>query len=500
MGFAVAGMHYTAMSASLFHEIPGAHTPGSVFSDAVLAGSIGGFAGIILGLSIMAAWIDRKIGFERLLHLEKMAHTDGLTGLPNRVMFQDQLEAARNHSSRHGDRFGLLFIDLDKFKPINDTLGHAAGDRVLKEVASRIRATLRGEDVAARLGGDEFVILVRDISAAEDIVEVAERLLSIMKKPISLDARTIPIAASVGISICPDDGMVVEELKEKADAAMYRAKTEGLGYCFADSAIAERAVAKVRFGSDLQVALDRSQLVLEYQPWVDMNSRHWLGVEALARWPHPQGDIPPSELVPLAERCGLAQKFGEWTLRAACKQGKAWLENSLEFGNIAVNISEAHFAQDNFLERLQTILEETRFPGNRLELEINESCIIDGSPALTERLASIRALGVALVIDNFGAGYTFLGYLKDASIDRVKLDRSLVANLPGSRKDLAIIRAVVGMGSGLEFAVVGKGIETEEQCDALIKAGCPQGQGYLFARPRPGEGITQALSRAPALV
>ncbi len=203
--------------------------------------------------------------------------------------------------------------------------------------------------------------------------------------------------------------------------------------------------------------------------------------------------------MPLAERCGLAQKFGEWTLRCVCNQGKRWLDDSVDFGRIAVNISAAHFAQENFFEGLQTILEETRFPANRLELEIRESCIMNGSAELTERLINIRSLGVAVVIDDFGAGYTFLGYLKDASIDRVKLDRSLLANLPDSRKDLAIIRAVIGMGAGLEFTVVGKGIETEEQREALLKAGCLQGQGYLFARPRSVEEIAEALPRSQVL-
>lgn len=494
MGFAVAGMHYTAMAASRFHEIPDMQMQGSAFSDATLAASIGGFAGLILGLSIMATWIDRQIGFQRLLHLEKMAHTDPLTGLPNRVLFQDQLLAAQEHNRRHRDRFALLFLDLDKFKEINDTLGHGAGDHVLKEVAARIQAALRGEDIVARLGGDEFVVLVRDLEHAEDAVDAAERLLRALEKPIELDKRRVLVGVSVGISICPDDSEHAEELKQQADAAMYRAKADGLGYCFFDESLTDRAMERVRFGSDLREALRQGQLFMLYQPWVDLDSRRWLGLEALARWTHPtEGDIPPAVFIPLAERCGLVQQFGEWALRSACRQGREWLDSGLTFERLAVNISTAHFGRQDFVSRLQHILEETGFPAGRLELEMAESCLMDNTAQATERLTEIRDLGVSLAIDDFGTGYTSFGYLKDAPIDRLKIDRALTQKLPGSRKDLAIVRAVIDMGSSLEFAVLAKGVEGQEQRNALLKLGCRQGQGFLFARPLTVEAVESAL-------
>lgn len=406
------------------------------------------------------------------------------------------MQAALDHSHRHGDRFGLLYIDLDKFKPINDTLGHAAGDRVLREVAARLRASLRGEDVAARLGGDEFVILVRNLEAPEDVVEVAERLLTSLKPPVLLDHRKLPVEASIGISICPENGTTAEALKEKADTAMYKAKANGMGYCFADEAITGRAAERVRYGDDLRAALEQSQFFLHYQPWVDITSRHWLGLEALARWPHPRdGDISPAVFIPLAERCGLVQQFGQWALRTACRQGKAWLDAGLEFGYLSVNISAAHFAQDDFVEQLQSVLNETEFPAQQLELEVTEACIMDTSAALLERLTDIHQLGVNLCLDDFGAGYTFLAYLKDAPIDRVKIARSLITNIPGGRKDTALIRAMASMASGLDFTLVGKGVETEGQCDALLKAGCPQAQGYLFAEPMTAAQVENTLAQ-----
>ncbi|EPC03359.1 hypothetical protein L861_17610 [Litchfieldella anticariensis FP35 = DSM 16096] len=495
MGFAVAGMHYTAMEASRFYEvsIPVAHGP--LISSGAMAATIGGFAGVILGLSILATWIDRQKALQRML--EHLANTDALTGLPNRIHFQQRLGLALSHSRRHGTRLAVLFMDLNDFKAINDSLGHTTGDRVLQEFAARLAIPLRAEDMVARFGGDEFIVLVHDLDSAEDAVETVERLLKVMEAPIEFDGWQLHAQPSIGISIYPDDSERADELIQQADAAMYRAKRDDLGYYFFAKNLTDRAMLRVRLGNDLRNAVKGNQLFLHYQPLVNLHSGEWIALEALARWQHPrEGRISPSIFVPLAERTGLAVPFGEWALRQACQQGRTWLDAGLAFGCIAVNIAAPQLARPGFVTRLQDILEETGLPAYHLELEITESSLMNSDQETIDRLYEIRRMGASLAIDDFGTGYSSLSYLKNLPINKLKIDRTFVQGVLQDPRDQAIIRAMVDIGTSMGFTVLAEGIETEAQGQCLLQLGCRMGQGFFFARPLDVETVAEALGRA----
>lgn len=494
MGFAVAGMHYTAMGASRFYDVPIQLVHGPLLSSGAMAATIGGFAGLILGLSLLATWIDRQKTIQRML--EQLANTDALTGLPNRTHFRQRLGLALSRSRRHGTRLAVFFMDLNDFKTINDSLGHATGDRVLQEFAVRLIGPIRAVDTVARFGGDEFIILVQDLDRAEDAVKTAERLLRAMESPIEFDDWKLHARASIGISIYPDDSELADELIQQADAAMYRAKTDDLGYRFFDKALTDRAMLQVRLGNDLRDALNQDQLFLQYQPLVNLHTGQWVGLEALARWQHPQeGYISPTVFVPLAERTGLVLQLGEWALRQACNQGRAWLDAGLEFGRIAVNIAAPQLARPGFVTRLQDILDETGFPASCLELEITESSLMHSDQETIDRLHEIRNKGVSLAIDDFGTGYSSLSYLKNLPINKLKIDHTFIQGVLTDLRDQAIIRAMADMGISLGFIVLAEGIETQAQGQCVLQLGCRMGQGYFFARPLDVEAIASALGR-----
>ncbi|MDI5985324.1 EAL domain-containing protein [Halomonas sp. M4R5S39] len=491
MGFAVAGMHYTAMGASRFYESPMSAAHESLLSQESMAAAIGGFAGLILGLSLLVAWADRQKAIQRML--EHLANTDTLTGLPNRTHFRRHLGLALSHSQRQGTRLAVLFMDLNDFKTINDSLGHATGDRVLQEFARRLTGPIRGEDAVARFGGDEFIILIQDLVMPEDAVQTAERLLRAMEAPIEFDDWKLHAQASIGISIYPDDSEQADELIQQADAAMYQAKRHDSGYHFFDQNMTDRAMLRVRLGNDLRDALKQDQLLLHYQPQVNLRTGKWTGVEALARWQHPrEGDIPPSVFVPLAERTGLVLALGEWALRSACQQGRAWLDGGLAFGHIAVNVTAPQLARPGFVAQLRRILEAADLPASYLELEITESSLMHSDQGTIKRLHEIRRMGVSLAIDDFGTGYSSLSYLKHLPIDKLKIDRSFVHGILDDPRDQAIVRAVADMGASLGFIVLAEGIETEEQGQAVLGLGCRQGQGFFFALPADAESIVAA--------
>ncbi|MFC3282608.1 putative bifunctional diguanylate cyclase/phosphodiesterase [Litchfieldella rifensis] len=495
MGFAVAGMHYTAMGASRFYEVPVPVGHGALLSDGAMAATIGGFAGLILGLSLLATWMDRQKAIQRML--EQLANTDALTGLPNRAHFRQCLELALSRSRRQGTRLAVFFMDLDDFKTINDSLGHATGDRVLEEFAMRLVGPIRSEDTVARFGGDEFIILVQDLNMPEDAAKTAERLLQAMEPPIEFDDWKLHAQASIGISIYPDDSERADELIQQADAAMYRAKSDDLGYHFFDQTLTDRAMLRVRLVNDLRDALKEGQLFLQYQPLVNLRTGEWVGLEALARWRHHQeGDISPSLFVPLAERTGLGVQLGEWALRQACHQGRRWLDDDLEFGRIAVNIAAPQLARPGFVSQLRHILEATDFPARCLELEITESSLMHSDQATIDRLHEIRSMGVSLAIDDFGTGYSSLSYLKSLPINKLKLDRTFIQGVLTDPRDQAIFRAMADMGISLGFTVLAEGIETEAQGQCVLQLGCRMGQGFFFARPSDVDVITVALRGA----
>jgi predicted signal transduction protein with EAL and GGDEF domain len=504
MGHAVAGMHYTAMGASRFYDLSGMPMHGTQFSDSAMAITIGGFAGIILALSMLAAWMDRQKGIQRTL--EQLAHTDALTGLPNRVQFRLQLEDALRRSQRSGKRLAVLFLDLNDFKTINDGLGHAVGDRVLREFGERLQFSLRSEDTVARwrndsgaswredtvarFGGDEFIAIIQNLTEPKEAVEATERLHRAFQAPFEVDDWRLHLSASIGISIYPDDSETPDDLIKQADAAMYRAKAHGIGYRFFDRELTDEAVDRVRMENKLRDALQQQQLTFHFQPWNDLESGQVLGLEALARWFHPEdGNISPARFIPIAERSALIIEFGQWALRHLCEQGKTWLDSGFNFKRIAVNIAVPHLAQENFVPQLQTILAESGLPADRLELEITESSLMVNGRETIQRLHDIRALGVTLAVDDFGTGFSSLSYLKDLPINKLKIDRAFVKGITDDPRDAAIICAVVEMGAKLGFDVLAEGIEIEEQRAILLQLGCPQGQGFLFGKPASVEVI-----------
>ena len=498
LGLAISGMHYVAMAAARFHATPSVPTHAhALMSDVAMVLTVIGFAGLVLSLGVFVAWLDRQVAVRRML--EHLAHTDALTGLPNRIRFHGVLDRALARCRRHDRRLAVLFLDLNDFKTINDSLGHLVGDRVLQHTATRLKGALREHDVVARFGGDEFIVLVEGMDAAEDASRPAARILKAMEDPIEVDAWKLHATPSIGISMFPDDGSDADELIKQADAAMYAAKSRSLGHCFFDSTLTESAMERVRLGNELRGAIADQQLYLNYQPWVDMACGKRLGFEALARWSHPDdGLISPARFIPIVERSGLVLAFGEWALRTACAQGRAWLDQGEAFGAIAVNISARQFAEANFPRRLEQLLEESGLPPTLLQLEITESSLIDTDGDVLRRLLDIRRLGVALAVDDFGTGYSSLSYLKELPVTTLKIDRAFVQGLVDSSRDRAIVRAVAQMGASLGFAVVAEGVETEDQRDCLLELGCHRGQGFLFARPAAAQDLVPARP-APAL-
>lgn len=492
MGLAVAGMHFTAMEAAQFYDTPMVEQLGPLMPPTAMGMTIAGIAGLILGFGLLVAWIDHQRAVRQTLSY--LAQTDALTGLPNRSHFGQQLESALVSSHRHGTRLAVLFMDLDDFKSINDSLGHAVGDQVLREIAARLERQLRGNDVLARFGGDEFVVLARGIGIPIEAALPAERIIRSLEVPIQFREWKLHAAASIGISIYPDDALTAEELIQHADAAMYAAKSGRQGYCFYNEQLTATATERVRVGNDLRTALKNDELSFHYQPLVDLQTGEWLGVEALARWFRPLEDaIPPGRFIPIAERNGLIVQVGEWALQSACRQGRKWLESGVPFGRIAVNIGAEHFSHGGFPEFLAAVLQDCGLPPGKLELEITESSLLGNAEDLIERMREINRLGVALAIDDFGTGYSSLRYLKELPIRTLKIDRAFIASIAEDARDQAIVQAIVTMGSSLGFDVVAEGIEREEQRRILLDLGCMQGQGYLFARPMEPDLIHGAM-------
>lgn len=483
-GFAVAGMHYTAMAAATFYATPAISAEPKLLSDTVLATAVVGSALLLLALSISAAWMDRRIEFQRRLELERTAHTDNLTGLPNRVPFQHRLERALIDAKRNEQRLAVAFLDLNGFKTINDSLGHGVGDRVLQEIAVRLRDSLRVDDTVARFGGDEFVFIINDIVSPMDARRRIDRLIQSLDAPLQLDDRKLQVSASVGLSVYPDDGESADALIQAADAAMYQAKYYNMRHYRFEKVPSNDVVERLRRSTDLRAAMRDGQLSFLYQPWVDLASRRWLGLEALVRWQHPiEGEVGPEVFLSLAERSGLILHFEEWALRQACLQARNWSDIGFDCGRIALNVSAQQFARWDFVEQLESILQEARIPGSLLELEVTESSLMDPNPLVLERLQQVRQLGVTLAIDDFGAGYSSLYQLKNLPINKLKIDPVIANGVGHDPKDSAIIQAIVQMAAPLGFEITAEGVEHEEQREQLIALGCSSGQGHLFSHP-----------------
>ncbi len=424
---------------------------------------------------------------ERLSHL---AHHDPLTGLPNRLLVLSRLEHAIEVAQRKGQRLAALYLDLDRFKTVNDSLGHSVGDELLRAVAGRLRQRLRDEDTIGRLGGDEFMVLLEDLDAPEDAAVVANDLIAALDEAFVLPSGPeVFIHASVGISLYPDDGDDHLALARNADAAMYRAKAEGRNtYGFYTEDLTRLASQRLELETRLRRALHNDEFVLFYQPVISVTDGRLLGAEALVRW-QPPGEpmVPPAAFIPLAEETGLIVPLGEWVLQRACRQLAEWLAEGCELDTMAVNLSVEQIRRRDMEAVLRAVLAESGLPAARLELEITESSLMDQGDAAEALLAALKALGVSLAIDDFGTGYSSLAYLKRFSIDRLKIDRSFIKDLADDRNDLAIASAVVAMARALGISVQAEGVETEAQLALLREMGCGTYQGYLCSPPLPAD-------------
>ncbi|HUW38464.1 MAG TPA: EAL domain-containing protein [Rhodocyclaceae bacterium] len=435
--------------------------------------------------SIFSDISERKRAEERINHL---AYYDALTGLPNRSLLHrlvTQTLAAAQRSRAHG---ALLFIDLNRFKPINDTLGHDVGDRLLKQVGERFRATLRTEDVMARLGGDEFVAGLFNIAKREHAGVVAQKLLASLDEPFLIDGNELRLGASIGISIYPQDGSNTETLLRYADVAMYRAKQANQnGYMYYSEEMNRRSLDRLKIETGLRQALDRGELLVHYQPKVNIASGEIIGAEALVRWRHPtEGMIPPNEFIPVAEETGLVVQIGEWVLEQACLQARIWQRTGLPLLKIAVNISARQITAG--LPRIITaLLARHCLSPEWLELELTESMLMHGSDGVIDMMDELHAMGIALALDDFGTGFSSLSYLKRFPIDTLKIDRSFVAGIPQDASDCAIAGAIVSMAKQLGHKVIAEGVESHDQLAFLTTLGCDEIQGYLFSPGVPVE-------------
>ena len=432
-------------------------------------------------------------------HIRALAEFDSLTGLPNRRVFRERFGSAIEHARRTRAPLAALFLDLDRFKHINDTQGHGTGDTVLREVADRLNRCVRsGEgssDVVARLGGDEFAVLLTDCSDRQHVDKVAERILAVMRTPFIVGGRENFISASVGIARYPDDGADVETLLRNADAAMYSVKGSGR------NAIAVyrpelNAVDRKRWELEqsLHKALERGELVLHYQPQVDVRTGRIPGVEALMRWNHGGRLVPPGDFIPLAEETGLIVPFGEWALVTAATQAAKWVADGLDPVRVAVNIPGSHFQRPGFVEMIQKVLADSGLPGHLLELEITETMLMTDISTTLATLKALNDLNVRLAIDDFGTGYSSLSYLKRFDIDQLKIDRSFVNDLKPDTDNETITAAIIAMASALHLEVVAEGVESREQMLLLQKRGCQLMQGYYFSRPLPVADVTSLLA------
>jgi diguanylate cyclase (GGDEF)-like protein/PAS domain S-box-containing protein len=432
-------------------------------------------------MSVVRDLRDRHAAQARIHHL---AHHDALTGLPNRLSFMERLSAHIELSRLSGTQLALLFIDLDHFKRVNDSLGHLVGDTLLQTVAARISGCLRASDLVARFGGDEFMVLLPDASR-DDVAEVALKLLNAVEVPVDAEGRAISVTPSVGIAMFPADGDAPTELIKHADTAMYIAKARGrANYQFFDPAVASAAYAALVLESQLAQALERNEFVLHFQPQVRATDGSLAGVEALIRWQHPErGLLGPDEFIPLAEQRRLMLPIGQWVLRSAARAARRWRARGLIDVPVAVNLSSMQFHAAGFVEAVEQVLREEKVPGEWLELELTERMLMDDLGAVKRTLQRLKAMGIRISVDDFGTGYSSLAHLKELPIDSMKIDRSFVQDLPRERGSTAIAHAVMQMAQGLEITVIAEGVENDEQRRFLAAEGCDVLQGELISVP-----------------
>ncbi len=448
---------------------------------------------------------ERKEAESRIF---KLAYFDGLTGLPNRQFFLERLQRDIGRAGHHGDMLAVLFLDLDGFKSVNDTLGHGAGDLILQWTAERLRAGLRPSDLVARteivetevelarLGGDEFSVLLPNLGHSEDAMIVAHRIRTQMARPFDLDGREVVLTASIGIAIYPDDGTDAETLLKHADTAMYHAKDEGRDNCqYYSKSLTQQALQRLNMTTSLRLALERDEFFLVYQPQFDVATGRVHSVEALIRWRHPeQGLVSPARFIPMAEENGLIVPIGEWVLRSACRDAAAWQREGGRL-RVAVNLSPVQFRNPGLLASIRAILAETGLAPDLLELEVTEGALMEDSEATLATLQALRDGGMQIALDDFGTGYSSMSYLKRLPLHNLKVDQSFIQCLPDDTDSLAIVKAIVSLAKNLGFTVTAEGVETLDQASILKGLDCETLQGYYFSKPIPGNDIVAILAR-----
>ncbi len=433
-------------------------------------------------------------------NVEYLAYHDGLTALPNRSLFSKLLSRSIGEASRYHRQLAVLFLDLDRFKQVNDTLGHDAGDQLLEEVALRLKACLRTSDTVARLGGDEFVILLPELSDDKDVATTAQKILGAIARPFNLQGQEFRVTASVGISVFPQDGLDEQTLKKNADIAMYQAKQRGKNnFQFYSAKLNADSLERLTLELSLRHALERHEFQLHYQAKRDIGSGRITGMEALLRWNHPDlGIVAPMQFIPVAEETGLIVPIGKWVLKTACQQNVAWQQQGLPHLGVAVNLTARQFADENLLTDLAEILAETGMDARLLELEIAESLLMQDVKRALSVLTGLKHLRVRIAIDDFGIGYSSLSALEQFPLDVIKIDRSCICDTSSVSEDKALTEAIIAMGRTLSLTVVAQGVETKEQADFLRDNACDEFQGFYFNKPVPADQFKVLLQAQAA--
>jgi diguanylate cyclase (GGDEF)-like protein len=434
--------------------------------------------------------------------IQQLAYFDSLTGLPNRTLLNDRLNQVLAQSKREGWNVGVLFLDIDRFKWINDTQGHATGDKLLQAVAERLRSRMRVSDTVARLGGDEFVIVLSAVKHEQDISHVTQDIMDALSAPFELGEQEIFVSASIGIAIFPMDGHDVGSLLRNADTAMYVAKESGRNnYKFFSQEMNHRAVERMSLETSLRRALERKEFSLVYQPQIDVKNGLITGMEALLRWNHPEkGFVSPGKFIPIAEETGLIIPIGEWVLRTACKHAKSLIDAGFPAMRMAVNISGCQFKQSNLAKLVRQTLEETGLSPFNLEIELTESILMESADCAVNMLKELKAIGVTLAIDDFGTGYSSLTYLKHFPINRLKIDQLFIRDIITNSDDASIAEAIIAMAGSLNMDVIAEGVETREQVEFLESRNCHEMQGFYFSRPVSEEKILEILENGLTVV
>ena len=478
-------------------EVTGVRRDGTHFPMVVSTSAI-----LVDGSPPMTSCIVRDLSEQKRLELQlsHQALHDGLTGLPNRVMLADRLDQILARARRDAQMCGVLYVDLDRFKSVNDTLGHAAGDLLLVEAATRLTAAVRDIDTVARVGGDEFVVLCEGLDSVQHATEVAQRVITSLREPFQIEDDKVCVSASIGIAICADGNAGVDTLVANADIAMYRAKGNGRNcYELFDEAMQKWVTTQLALETGLRQAVARDELRLVYQPMIDADDATVRGFEALVRWERPGvGLVPPDEFIAIAEDTGLIIEIGAWVLDQACREAASWARRWPDRQlDLAVNVSSRQLATRDIIDTVNATLGRTGLDPTRLTLELTESTLIDDTVNTQSILRELRSLGVNLSLDDFGTGYSSLTYLRAFPINTVKIDKSFVRTIGTEREDTAIVAAVIALANNLDIRVVAEGVETPEQLAVLLQLRCHYLQGYLFSAPRPGTDVGEIVEMPP---